>query len=499
MIDACTPFPQTNIHPAIKQGLIDTAHFRCTHIQEMALSHIQDNNPLILLSPSGTGKTCAFSILMLENICKKYFTEQWERPPPLIKGGILGLVLAHSPELCQQIAKEIQSISRHLPLSVFAIISSINLQEEYDEINYAHIVVATPGIIVKLLNKKKLKLFFLLSLVIDEWDKMLFDDGLNSDITKILVRPMPVIQNNFICSSATYNHDAYSKLIKLLPFQWELIRSVIIDQNVISQNIDERLMTVDPNKTNDDDDNSIPEIPKKAIRDSYHFICRAGSFEKRVNTIIEFFRNINFYQALIFCNIHQLSRGAEEALSDAGFPSSFISSQMNQRERLDRIAEFRDLQLRCLITTDIAARGFDVKNVNVVVSLDFPYDDETFLHRVGRAGRFMTNQISLTFYKRSESKRLTQIHQNCNIEFKIYDKKHPPDFKLLPLENEMQIQNFENLNEIEIETKKAEEKAEKEAEESGNTVPMMFYCEKENDYWDIYTDMCQKYKPPFAP
>ncbi|OHT12425.1 Eukaryotic initiation factor 4A [Tritrichomonas foetus] len=459
MLDGRAPFSVMNIHPALKQGLIDSAHYRSTPIQEQAIIHFFHNDPLILFSPSGTGKTCAFSILMLELIARKYFDKQWERPPSVIKGGILGLILVHSPELSQQVAKELQSISRHLPLSIFPIISSIKLEEDWEEINTANIVVATPGIVAKLLSKKKLKLYYLMSIVIDEWDKMLNDDGLNHNISQILQRPMPEIKQH-ICASATISQEAYSKLIKLLPFQWSLLRSTIIDNS-----------------------------GRKCI----NMICRAGSFNKRVNTIIEMFRLVEFHQALIFCNIHQLSKGAEEALNEAGFPCAFISSQMDQRERLDRIAEFRDLQLRCLITTDIAARGLDILNVNLVISLDFPYDNETFLHRIGRAGRFMTNQVSLTFYKRSESKKITQLHQTLGIDFSIYDKNHPVKFSLPLLENELHIQNYLKLVQIAEKVREDEENAEKDK----NVIPMMFYCEKDNEYWDNYHDICQKYKPPF--
>ena len=129
-------------------------------------------------------------------------------------------------------------------------------------------------------------------------------------------------------------------------------------------------------------------IKQKMFRKIKNLICRAGSFEKRINTMIAFMRAVNFHQALIFCNMRQLAASAEEALQEAGFPVAFISSQSEQRERLDSIAEFRDLQLRCFITTDIIARGLDVTNINLVISLDLPYDNETFLHRIGRSGRF---------------------------------------------------------------------------------------------------------------
>lgn len=491
MLDNRASFKTFDIHPAIKQGLIDSGHYRATPIQEMAISQ-KDRAAVLILSPSGTGKTCAFSILMLNRILQKKGQHLNSQP----KGFINGLVLAPTPELCQQISKEMQLIGRHIPLSIFPIISSIKLEEDWQEINHTHIVVATPGIALKLIMKKKLKMSTsLITVVIDEWDKMLSDEGLNANVTSLFSRSNP-LPDQIICSSATYSQDAYVKLNHILFFKWHLIKSVlgpdVVLPNLSSELIDSSVM---PATVTVDTDASSVSAP---IRNSLHLICRAGSFNKRLNLMIDFFRKVDFYQALIFCNIHQFSKDAEIAINEYGFPCCFVSAQMDQRERLDKISEFRDMQLRCLISTDITARGLDVQNVNLVVSLDFPYEDQTFLHRIGRAGRFMSNQISLTFYKRSESKRLTQLHDNYQIDFSIYNKDHPPHIELLPLQNELLLNNYTALVGIADTAKEQEIEAEKEAEKNRNVVPMMFYCDKDGEYWDVYAAMCQQYQPPFV-
>ena len=399
---------------------------------------------------------------MLETICRKYFLEKVDKTPKLPKGGILGLVLTHSPELCQQIAKEMQSISRYLPLSIYSIISSINLMDDWEDVAEANIVIATPGIIVKLLKKKKLRTFCLMSIVIDEWDKLIGDKGLSKDVEQILKRPAPVIQQ-YICASATYSQESYKKLYELLPLPWKMISCEWNSKAILTKN----------------------------------YIYRAGSFDKRVNTILELFRKVRFHQALIFCNLHQLNETLESILNESGYPCAFLSSQMEQKERMDKISEFRDLILRCLVTTDIAARGLDIPNVNIVISLDLPYDNQTFTHRIGRTGRFMTNGISLTFYKRQESKRIQQIREECSTNFEKFDFNSFQQFKLPILQNERQIQNYLIL--LDVEQKVIQrEKEEKEKEES-NKVPMMFYCDKESEYWCNYHDICNELRPPFLP
>ena len=448
MLDVRGAFETFRLAPALVRGLEDSEHFRATKLQEEVIEKMDLARPMILCSPSGTGKTCAFSILTFQSIYDVYFKDGRQGPPALGRGSVLGLVLAPSPELCEQIAREMRLIGRHIPLSVTTIVSSIKLEDDWEIVSSSHIVIATPGIIGKLVGKKKLKLFTLRVLVVDEWDKMILDKGLCHDIEALLKRPMPVLSRK-ICVSATFSDSAYAVLTRLMPGDWQIVRQGTVNRGI------------------------------------HNLMCRAGSFPKRITILIQFLRRIDFHQALIFCNVRQLACDAEKALTEAGFPTTFISSQCEQRERLDKIAEFRDMQLRCLVTTDIVARGLDVTNVNVVVCLDFPYDNETFLHRIGRSGRFMTQGVSLTFYKRQESKRIHEIKESCGVKFELLDFTAVPRIRLPVLQNETQIHNFSHLKRIQQQF----------CEEQ--TVPLMPYCDLQNEYWHHYNDVCQKLKPKF--
>lgn len=447
MIDCCGAFSTFGLHPELVRGLEDSDRFRATKIQEEAIEKFSIKKHLILCAHSGTGKTCAFSILVFQHIIDLYFVESMRCAPRIGRGSILGLVLAHSPELCEQIAHEMMIIGRHIPLSVTPIVSSIKLEDDWEIVQGSHIVVATPGIIVKLLNKKKLKLFSLCALVIDEWDKVFVDKGLAKDIDSIIAKPMPSLSLR-ICTSATFSQTAYSALCKMLPLPWQIVRH---DGHNRSMN---------------------------------HFICRAGSFDKRLAVMVQLLRSVEFHQALIFCNIRQFGADAETALTNAGFPCSYVSSANDQRERLDKVAEFRDLQLRCLVTTDLEARGLDVSNVNIVVCLDFPYDNETFLHRVGRSGRFMSSGLSLTFYKRQESKRIQEISEACRLRFETLEFERIPRITLPILQNEVQIRNFRVLKQIQ-----------QEKQECG--VPLMPFCDMNSEYWKTYSSICEEMRPAF--
>jgi superfamily II DNA/RNA helicase len=159
---------------------------------------------------------------------------------------------------------------------------------------------------------------------------------------------------------------------------------------------------------------------------------------------------------------------------------------MDQRERLDKIAEFRDLQLRCLITTDIIARGLDIPSVNLVVSLDFPYETGTFLHRIGRAGRAMTDAMSVTFHKRQEGKKIEELREAFHLSFQPLDLANLPRMALPPLRTETQLANFARLRQV------AAQRVERD-----DGVPLMFFCDMDDSYWATYRRVSAQFMPPF--
>ena len=152
MFDSYESFDKIGLDKEIVAGLNDTNHFRCTAIQRECILSLFSKKNMLIQSPSGTGKTCAFSINLLEVIYKKYFTERTDRSIRIPKGHPLALIVSPTAELCQQIEKEITRIARHIPLSIASIASSINMEEEWSDLVYSNILIATPGIINKFLD-----------------------------------------------------------------------------------------------------------------------------------------------------------------------------------------------------------------------------------------------------------------------------------------------------------------------------------------------------------
>lgn len=486
-MDVCSSFENLPLHPAIIQGLADSDYFRATKIQYAMIKNFDIGRPIILQSPNGTGKTGAYSIALLQKIASKYFSEKWNSLPRIHSGNILGMIIVHNPELCFQVAHELQCISRHLPLSISPFVSSMSLEDNWEELANTSIIVATPGIIAKFISKKKIKFYHLTGLVIDEWDKIVADSGLSHDLDQIIKKAnLDPSRQIILCSSATFSQISYDELTKLCPFNWHLERNDSSEEIISSRKV-------------------------------HHLLCRVGSFERRIQVLIQFLRKLNFYQAIIFSNIEQLSKDAEKALYAAGFSPTLIesSAKMDQQTKLDRLAEFRDLQSRTLITTDLISRGLDVKSITLSVSLDLPFDSETFLHRIGRAGRFGGDVISLTFYKRQESKKIQKLKTDCQIGFEIYEPDSSSSFvdpslfhpKLPPL-NELQLKNYEFLkiqeqealnnelqtnNHLQSETHESEELI---IPKKLSNIPTFPYCDFNSNYWKHYYQYCQMFKPP---
>ncbi|PNI27379.1 DDX20 isoform 2 [Pan troglodytes] len=139
-------------------------------------------------------------------------------------------------------------------------------------------------------------------------------------------------------------------------------------------------------------------------------------FEEKTQHLQELFSRIPFNQALVFSNLHSRAQHLADILSSKGFPAECISGNMNQNQRLDAMAKLKHFHCRVLISTDLTSRGIDAEKVNLVVNLDVPLDWETYMHRIGRAGRFGTLGLTVTYCCQGEEENMMmRIAQKCNI------------------------------------------------------------------------------------
>lgn len=494
-------FSDFGIDERILNGLIDSNHYRPTKIQIDVMNNLGSNQNTVLMSPAGTGKTCAFCITVLQRIINKYtdknnnitIKDQHNLP--------LAIIVAPTSELVKQIESEFRKISRNLPLLIAGIEGSSKLDDIWQDLKSIHILIITPGVLNKYTKKKSIKFYRVLTIVVDEWDKMLSDKFLSVEIEKFFKNKFPNLQQ-VIVSSATCNKDAYSKLVNIFPAEWKIFSSDV-QENII--------------------------MP-------HHYLKRIGSFENRIKFTINLLRNLNFQQALIFCNIRDLANACNDALNACGFPSFYISSQIDQSQRIDIIEEFRDMEYRCLVTTDLVSRGLDVSTVNVVINLDMAHDPETFKHRVGRVGRFGTDGLTVTLLKRSECRMIPELKKITELKLESFSESSKYELELPPIRNEDRLRNFKKLleaqeagkdNEIVFELHETGEEDENDdgsiselyendktdenqiLDISQETIAIHGFSSQaiaphhtmmnffSDDYWRIYSNQCKQNAPPY--
>ena len=465
MFDVCENFENFYISNNIKKGLSDTNYFRSTSIQSNVIKLIPQRSNLLLFSPPGSGKTLAYVIDVLQIIYEEYFKDSLDEDIDFPNNKPFCIVFSPTAELCVQIAQEFIKISRHLPLNIYPVIGSIDMEQQWSELKYANIIIGTPGVVTKLVQKKRIKMDKILVMVFDEWDKFFSDKGLMDDVQKVMRNSYPIIQQ-YIASSATFSTTAFSRLQSAICDQWELVSS---DNNLLHKGL-------------------------------VHFCKRIGSFDKRVCFIVFLLRKVKFRQCVIFSNIQNFSKLIQETLTNCGFPCELLVSTSKDREEV--INRFMNFQVRCLVSTDVASRGLDMNNVDIVINACVPVDGTTFLHRIGRCGRFGLKGITLTLYKRGERKKLSSYEKEVDVELREFSLSEAKKVmsRVQPLKNEAHILNFNNLldrqnsllknnpmdnSEIDFYSESSEIDQKEEIK-----INNFIFDER---YWEIYRDHCKRY------
>ncbi|XP_038309416.1 probable ATP-dependent RNA helicase DDX20 isoform X4 [Canis lupus familiaris] len=330
---------------------------------------------LIVQAKSGTGKTCVFSTIALDSLVLENQSTQI-------------LILAPTREIAVQIHSVITAIGIKMEgLECHVFIGGTPLSQDKTRLKKCHIAVGSPGRIKQLieldyLNPGSIRLF-----ILDEADKLLEEGSFQEQINWIY-SSLPA-SKQMLAVSATYPEFLANALTKYMR-----------DPTFV------RLNSSDPSLI------GLKQYYK--IVNSYPLAHKI--FEEKAQHLQELFSRIPFNQALVFSNLHSRAQHLADILSAKGFPAECISGNMNQNQRLDAMAKLKHFHCRVLISTDLTSRGIDAEKVNLVVNLDVPLDWETYMHRIGRAGRFGTLGLTVTYCCRGEEENvMMKIAQKCNI------------------------------------------------------------------------------------
>ncbi|XP_007437902.2 probable ATP-dependent RNA helicase DDX20, partial [Python bivittatus] len=370
----------------VLEGLKAAGFLRPSPVQLKAIPLGRCGLDLIVQAKSGTGKTCVFSTIALDSLIL-------ESPVTQI------LVLAPTREIAVQIHAVITTIGIKMEgLECHVFIGGTPLNQDKMRLKKCHIAVGSPGRIKQLieldyLNTSSIRLF-----ILDEADKLL-EEGSFQEQVNWIYSSLPA-NKQMLAVSATYPEYLANTLTKYMR-EPTFVKLNPTDPSLIGLKQYYKVV------------NSYP-LPHK-------------TFEEKAKHLQELFSKIPFNQALVFSNLHSRAQHLADILASKGFPAECISGSMNQNQRLDAMAKLKQFHCRVLISTDLTSRGIDAEKVNLVVNLDMPLDWETYMHRIGRAGRFGTLGLAVTYCCRGEEENMMmKIAQKCNLQLLSLPEPLPP-------------------------------------------------------------------------
>jgi len=360
-------FEKLNLLEPIQRALKTEGYTTPTPIQEKAIPIILERKDLLGCAQTGTGKTAAFAIPILQLL---HEDELFKKGPE----GIKALVLTPTRELAIQIGESFAAYGKHLRLKHTVIFGGVNQRSQTDALKWGvDILIATPGRLLDLMDQRFVKLQNLKMLVLDEADRML-DMGFIHDVRKIISR-IPT-QRQTILFSATMPSEI-SKLAEAILSTPQRVEVAPVSSTA------------------------------NTIQQSVFFVEKA---DKR-KLLLHLLQDKSIQSVLVFTRTkHGADRVAKD-LSKNGIHAEAIHGDKTQGARQRALSNFKSRQTRVLVATDIAARGIDVEDLTHVINFELPNVPETYVHRIGRTGRAGASGISLSFCDEEEKEYLHDIEK----------------------------------------------------------------------------------------
>ena len=366
MEESNVTFQDMGLSDAMLKALEKKGYGWPTTIQAEAIPCFMQWKDVIAKAPTGTGKTFAFGIPMIEHINAEEETVQ-------------GLILAPTRELAIQIGDELRGLLTYYQnIRVAVLYGGAGIGGQIKQLEKKpQIVVATPGRLMDHYNRKTIRLDKIQTIVLDEADRML-DMGFFKDVTKIIEKVKN--RKNLGLFSATISQE-------VMTVSWMYQR-------------DEVEITVEPRQEDR------PDI------DQYSLTCTPL---EKAETTVRLIRSQGYERIMIFCNTKHMCQRLSDDFQRAKLDADCIHGDIRQSQREKTMQKFRDGKLSILIATDVASRGIDVDDVDCVINYDIPDENEYYVHRIGRTGRAKRKGIAWSIVSNfPEKAKLDEICKFCN-------------------------------------------------------------------------------------
>lgn len=363
--DATLSFSKLPLREELLKSLASLQFEEMTPIQMQSLPFMLDNQDVIAQAKTGTGKTAAFGLSILNHLKVAFF-------------GAQALILCPTRELAEQVSGSLRRLACMMPnVKVINLSGGIPMKPQLDSLRHgAHIIVGTPGRVLKHVRAESLSLAKVKTLVLDEADRML-DMGFFDDI-KTIIYSCPKKRQTLLFS-ATFTDE-----IKLIAQQFMNVpQEVHVKSQHTQLDIEQRFYEV-------------------------------SNLNDKLQTLKSLLLHYKLKSTLIFCNTKQQTADVTDFLAHAGFSTLALHGDMEQIERDLAVIRFTNQSCLILVATDVAARGLDIKELPAVINFDLAFEKDVHIHRIGRTGRAGNKGLALSLTTPKDALRMTVIEEDLS-------------------------------------------------------------------------------------
>jgi len=358
------------LKPELLRAIVDCGFEHPSEVQHECIPQAILGTDILCQAKSGMGKTAVFVLACLQQIDAS-------------EKAVKVLVICHTRELAYQIKHEFERFAKYFQDVKTAVVyggTPIAKDKEMLKENCPQVLIGTPGRVLGLLREKDLKLDKLSQFVLDECDKCVDKLDMRKDIQTIFVDTPKKKQVMMFSATMTPETRALCKKFMQDPHEIRVDEESKLTLHGLLQ---------------------------------YYVKLDEKSKNRKLNDLLD---ALEFNQVVIFVKSVQRATALDKLLVECNFPSIAIHSGLQQEERINRYKQFKEFQKRIMVSTDLFGRGIDIERVNIVINYDMPDDSDSYLHRVGRAGRFGTKGLALTFCSTDEdSEVLKKVQERFEV------------------------------------------------------------------------------------
>lgn len=359
-------FKEFLLKPELLRAIGDCGFEHPSTVQNECIPQAILGTDVLCQAKSGMGKTAVFVLSTLHQLDP-------------VDGEVHVIVLCHTRELAFQISNEYERFKKYLPnVKTGVFYGGVPVQKDRDLLknNPPQVVIGTPGRVLQLVNEKSLKLDKIKYFILDECDQLLESLDMRRDVQSI------------------FKHTPFDKQVMMF-----------------SATLSDTIKPVCKKFMKQPHEIIINDGAKLTLHGLHQFYVELGEKEKN-RKLVDILDSLEFNQCVIFVKSVNRAHQLNKLLVDCSFPSICIHSQLKQPERIARYKKFKEGASRIMVATNIFGRGIDIERINVVINYDMAESADTYLHRVGRAGRFGTKGLAISFITAAEDSTTLQAVQD---------------------------------------------------------------------------------------